>query len=103
MYVGVIHNITDPAVWDQKIIEFESAELPAGLQNPISYMGADKDCAFCLWDAPSVEVLQPLLDGLTEGAATNTYFAVNPTARGTAGIPARQVDLTERAPAQTTS
>ena len=96
MYVGVIHRITDTATWDQKIKEFETAELPAGMTNPISYMGADHDYAFCLWDVPSVEALQPTLDGLTSGAATNTYFPVDPTALGTAGIPEQRVDLTEQ-------
>jgi hypothetical protein len=99
MYVGVIHRITDKAVWDQKIAEFEGAELPAGLANPISYIGANYDYAFCLWDAPSVKALQPTLDGLTEGAAENTYFPVDPNAPGTDGIPS--VDLRQATPAST--
>lgn len=98
MYVGVIHRITDKATWDQKIAEFEGAELPKGMTNPISYIGANYDYAFCLWDVPSVEALAPVLDGLTEGAAENSYFPVDPNAPGTEGIPT--VDLTRgtRAP-----
>jgi hypothetical protein len=96
MYVGVIHRITDTAVWEQKIQAFEEAELPAGLENPISYIGADRDYAFCLWDVPSVAALQPTLDSLTEGAADNTYFPVDPNALGTGGIPEQRVDLTDK-------
>jgi len=87
MYVGVLHTITDRATWATKIDEFEVTPLPDGFTNPISYIGAGTDYAFCLWDVPSVEDLRPLLDGLTEGAATNMYFPVDPKAPGTAGIP----------------
>ena len=96
MYVGVIHRITNTAAFDQGLAEFNPADLPAEMANPISYIGANRDYAFCLWDVPSIEALQPTLDGLTEGAATNTYFAVYPTAVGTQGIPGQAVDLTER-------
>jgi hypothetical protein len=100
MYVGVMHTITDKAMWAQKLREFEEAALPDGYTNPISYMGARSDYAFCLWDAPSIEALQPMLDGLTEGAATNMYFPVDPDAFGTAGIPAQRIDLDTKAQAK---
>lgn len=94
MYVAVIHRITDAVVWDRQIQVFETTELPAGMQNPISYVGTNKDYAFCLWDVPSIQALQPLLDEATAGAAVNTYFPVDPAAPGTAGIPVQRLDLT---------
>ena len=93
MYVGVVHTITNKSAWAEKLVEFEQMSPPDGYANPISYIGADTDYAFCLWEAPSVDALQPMLDGLTAGAATNMYFAVDPQAFGTAGIPSQRIDL----------
>ena len=93
MFIGVVHTITDQAVWAKKLAEFETAPLPEGYANPISYIGANADYAFCLWDAPSVETLQPMLDELTAGASTNMYFRVDPDAFGTSGIPTQRIDL----------
>ena len=100
MYIGVVHTITDEAVWAKKVVEFEAATLPAGYANPISYMGANADYAFCLWEAPSVETLRTMLDDVTAGAATNMYFPVDPDAFGTAGIPTQRIDLDTKASAK---
>jgi hypothetical protein len=97
MYVGVLHTITDKALWATKLAEFEKSEPPKGYVNPISYMGAKSDYAFCLWEAPSIDELQPMLDQLTEGGATNLYFPVDPNAFGTAGIPEQRIDLDTKA------
>ena len=97
MYVGVVHTITDKATWAQKLQEFERTPLPDGFANPISYIGSQADYAFCLWDVPSLESLQPLLDGATAGAATNMYFPVDPNAFGTAGIPVQRINLDTKA------
>ena len=93
MYVGVLHTVTDAATWAVRLVEMEDAVLPIGVTNPISYIGADSDYAFCLWETPSVEELQPVLDRLLEGAATNLYFEVDPNAFGTAGIPRQRSDV----------
>jgi hypothetical protein len=101
MYVGVIHKITDAAAWDRGLEAFATTELPETMRNPITYVGTDKEYAFCLWDVPSVDALQSTLDGLTAGAAVNTYFAIDPGAVGTSGIPEQRVDLTTKATAAT--
>lgn len=101
MYVGVVHTITDKAVWEEKLGGFDPSALPDGFANPIAYIGAQADYAFCLWDVPSIDALQPLLDGMTEGGATNMYFAVDPGAIGTAGIPTQRIDLETKSPAKT--
>ena len=95
MYIGVVHTITDKKTWGAKLKEFEAATLPDGFSNPITFIGADTDYAFCLWDAPSVSALQPMLDELTEGATRNMYFPVDPKAFGTSGIPV--IDLEQKA------
>lgn len=93
MYVGVLHTVTDKAVWARKLREFAAATIPDGYANPVTYISAETDYAFCLWDAPSLDALRPMLDQLTAGAATNMYFPVDPQAFGTAGIPSQRVDL----------
>ena len=98
MYVGVLHTVTNQATWTKKLKEFEEATLPDGYSNPVTYLGSRTDYAFCLWDAPSVETLQPMLDELTAGASTNMYFRVDPNAFGTAGIPTQRIDLDSKAP-----
>jgi hypothetical protein len=100
MYVGVLHTITDEAIWAKKLGEFQQTTAPDGYSNPITYIGAKTDYAFCLWEAPSLEALQPMLDQLTEGAATNMYFRVDPNALGTAGIPSQRIDLDTKTPAK---
>src|SRR5687768_6075225 len=39
MYVAVIHTINDAEKWDERIEAFETAPLPEGCTNPISYIG----------------------------------------------------------------
>src|SRR4051812_34625030 len=39
MYIGVVHTITNKATWAKKLEEFETAPLPDGYANPISYIG----------------------------------------------------------------
>jgi hypothetical protein len=100
MYIGVVHTITNKAIWGQKLEEFAAGTLPDGYANPVTFIGSEADYAFCLWDAPSIEALQPMLDGLTEGAATNMYFPVDANAFGTVGIPAQRIDLETKAPSK---
>lgn len=85
MYVGVIHKITDLARWTEGVKAFDRSALPAGLSNPVTLGGPDY--MFCLWEAPSVDALRDLLDPMTEGASTNTYFVIDPDATGTIGFP----------------
>ena len=95
----MLHTITNKKVWAQKLAEFEQGSPPPGYTNPITYIGAKTDYAFCLWDVPSVDALRPMLDGLTEGAATNLYFPVDPQAFGTTGFPSQRIELDTKAPA----
>ena len=93
MYVGVLHTVTDASTWATRLVEMQDAVLPIGVTNPISYIGANSDYAFCLWETPSIEELQPVLDRLTAGGSTNLYFEIDPNAFGTAGIPRQRSDV----------
>jgi len=103
MYIGVVHTVTDKETWATKLAEFEKGTPPPGYTNPITFIGTKTDYAFCLWEAPSVEMLQPMLDELTAGAATNLYFHVNPEAFGTSGIPSQRIDLDTKQKAKATA
>jgi hypothetical protein len=97
MYIGVMHTITNKANWAQGLKDFAAGTLPDGFTNPMTLIGSQADYAFCLWDAPSIEALRPMLDGATEGAATNMYFPIDANAFGTNGIPAQRIDLDTKA------
>ena len=86
MYIGVIHNIEDSSLWAKNLEEYDESSIPAGYDNPISYIANDTSKAFCLWTGPSIDGLRAWLDAATS-AAHNDYWEVDPKALGTAGIP----------------
>ncbi len=88
MYVGVLHTVKDRVRWSEVLGAFDRSSLPEGFANPVTFIGADSDYVFCLWEAPPVESLRELLDGIVADAATNLYFAVDPQGFGTIGFPA---------------
>jgi hypothetical protein len=88
MYVAVIHTIHDTARWAERMEAFETATLPEGCTNPISYIDDDTELAFCLFDCRDMDELQEWLDAFMGPASSQRYFEVDPTAPGTFGIPA---------------
>ena len=88
MYVAVIHTIRDADMWAERIQAFDTAPLPEGCTNPISYIAEAIDVAFCLFECPSMDALAPWLDAFMGDASSQRYFEVDPTAPGTFGIPA---------------
>jgi hypothetical protein len=90
MLVGTIYKITDASGWRKALRDAEqSGELePPGLSLLVSVHSATGDYAFDLWDASSVEAAREQLEPMTEGLATNTYSAVDPTHPATA-LPSR--------------
>jgi hypothetical protein len=101
MLVGVVHTIKDKAAWTKGLEAFDVAALPDGFSNPVTYIGARTDYAFCMWEVPSIEALQPMLDAATQGGATNMYFPIDPAAAGTAGLPTQRIDLDTKVTAKT--
>jgi hypothetical protein len=80
MLVGTIYKIADGTAWRNALQEAEqSGELePTGLSLRVSVHSATGDYAFDVWEAASVETVREQLEPMTEGLATNTYFAVDP-------------------------
>ena len=78
MHVVIHHQISDPTKWAQSykniMTKIERRRLPAGVK-PLEYLpSADGRKADCVWEGPSLEVLQRFIDGETTGAARNEYF-----------------------------
>lgn len=106
MLVGVLHTISDATAWKNALAEAEKTGVaPEGYGLPVAVHSGNGDYAFCLWSAPSVEALRGVLEPMTAGVATNTYFPVNTAHPGTnlpAGIPTQTINVTET-PASTRS
>ena len=102
MYVGVMHTVTDKAMWAQKLKEFAEGTLPDGYTNPITFIGSQTDYAFCLWDAPSIDALQPMLDG-PDRRRSDQHVLPHRSRRvrhGNSGIPTQRIDLDTKASAK---
>jgi hypothetical protein len=76
MHLGVVHTIRDRAEWDRVL----SGELdfPEGFVLLGSITQDDVSRAVCIWDAPSVDDLQRMLDGMIGAAAVNDCFVADP-------------------------
>ena len=83
MFIQVIHNITDTSLWNQRLAEFEKQEPSPDFTLHSSGTATDHTKAFCLWEAPSVDALQRMLDAGTSGAAQNIYYALDEKAPAT--------------------
>ena len=81
MLVGTFYKLTDGAAWRRALGDAErNGQLePEGLSLLVSVHSFAGDYAFDLWKASSVEDVKEQLDPMTEGLATTTYFAVDPT------------------------
>jgi hypothetical protein len=76
MHLGVVHTIRDRAAWESVINE-ESEELP-GFVLLGSVTQDDVSRAICIWDAPSLDALQRMLDEMFGAAAVNDCFLADP-------------------------
>jgi hypothetical protein len=78
MYVLVQHRIIDPKTAfprGEKLIQSEAA--PEGVRNLQFYPSVDGDLVTCLWEAPSVEMVQKYVDATLRDAADNTCYEVD--------------------------
>lgn len=77
MYVGVIHRITDPAGFEAAEEKALEAGLPDGFALPIHASSADGDNGLCIWQGPSVEAVQNVVESVVGDFSTNEYFEVS--------------------------
>ncbi|MHA6780369.1 hypothetical protein ACVGOW_05120 [Pseudonocardia saturnea] len=77
MHVGVIHTIKDRARWDEVTGALDPAATPPGVSLLATVTATDVSRAICIWDGPSVEHMQAMLDGMLGPAAVNDCFAAD--------------------------
>ena len=81
MHLAVIHEIRDPAGWDRVMGSGElygHPDLPPGFAILASVTQDDARRAMCIWEAPSLDDLQRLLDGAFGEAVVNDCFVADP-------------------------
>ena len=76
MHLGVIHTIRDREAWDAAVGGDD--ELPSEVVLLGSVTQDDVSRAICIWDAPSVEFPQRMLDDMLGAAAVNDCFVADP-------------------------
>ena len=77
MHLGVVHTIRDRAAWDS-ITGGGEPEFPPGFVLLGSVTQDDVSRAICIWDAPSLDALQHMLDDMLGSASVNDCFAADP-------------------------
>jgi hypothetical protein len=78
MYVVVQHRITEPQVAfarGEKLVKNEGA--PAGVRGLQFYPATDGSAVTCLWEAPSVDVIQTYVDATLGESSENTCYEVD--------------------------
>jgi hypothetical protein len=78
MYVVVQHRIKDPQVAfarGETLIKNEGA--PEGVRGLQFYPSQDGSAVTCLWEAPSIDVIQGYVDAAMGDSSDNTCYEVN--------------------------
>jgi len=76
MHLGVVHTIRDRAAWDA-VVNGESEEFPPSFELLGSVTQDDVSRAICIWDAPSLDALQRMLDEMLGAASVNDCFVAD--------------------------
>ena len=74
MYVGVIHTIKDSSGWVEGLRDLDLSALPPDVQVVASATASDASRAVCLWQAPSVEAVEQILEQIVGEIAVNDCF-----------------------------
>ena len=78
MYVVVQHQIKNPQTAFQRGERLMKSEgAPAGVRNLQFYPSRDQTLVTCLWEAPSVSVVQGYVDTTLGDASKNICYEVN--------------------------
>ena len=74
MYVTAIHHIHDPAGFQKAEAEALKKGLPSGFKLPIHAATNDHSTGICIWEGPSVEAVQELVESVVGPYSKNEYF-----------------------------
>jgi hypothetical protein len=74
MYVTAIHHIHDPAGFQKAEAEALEKGLPPEFKLPIRGATNDHSMGICIWEGPSVEEVQKLVDSVVAPYSKNEYF-----------------------------
>jgi hypothetical protein len=77
MYVGVIHRISDPEAFQRAEDEAIEAGMPDGVNVPIIAKNEDRTIGVCIWDAPSLEAVQEMVESLVGPYSQNECFSLS--------------------------
>jgi hypothetical protein len=78
MYVVVQHRIKNPQIAftrGEKLMKNEGS--PAGVRNLQFYPSTDRSTVTCLWEAPSVHVVQEYVDSTLGNSSDNLCYEVD--------------------------
>jgi hypothetical protein len=76
MHLGVVHEIRDPEAWTR--VMSSDLNLPPGYALLASVTQDDVSRGMCIWEAPSLDDLQRLLDGAFGPGVVNNCFVADP-------------------------
>ena len=91
MHLGVVHTIRDRAEWDRAF--FADKEFPPGFTLLGTVTQDDVSRTICIWDGPSVDDLQRLLDDMFGDSAVNDCFVADPAR--SVGLPTPQASAVQ--------
>ena len=74
MYVTAIHHIHDPAGFQKVEAEALKQGLPPDFKLPIRGATNDHSTGICIWEGPSVDAVQELVDSVVGPYSKNEYF-----------------------------
>jgi hypothetical protein len=74
MHVIAIHHIHDPAGFQQAEAEALKQGIPEPFKLPIRAATNDRSKGICIWEGPSVEEVQKLVDSVVAPYSKNEYF-----------------------------
>jgi hypothetical protein len=78
MYVVVLHRIKDaPAAFSRGERLMTNEGAPSGVRVLQFYPSADRSTVTCLWEAPSVALVQTYVDSTLGDSSDNTCYGVD--------------------------
>ena len=77
MFVGVIHQISDPAGFEAAEARALDQGLPPNVALPIHAATQDHRTGICIWEGESVEAVRELVEAVVGPFSTNEYLQLD--------------------------